>query len=91
MKDVKVHIYDSTYHLRGEADEAYLAGLAAYVDAKMRAVAETTRNVDSMRVAVLAALAIADELHSLRARHGELRNRTERCLELVDRALKHSA
>jgi cell division protein ZapA (FtsZ GTPase activity inhibitor) len=51
--------------------------------------------VDSLRVAVLAALAIADELHSMRQGQGEtersLRERAERCLTLVERALKQSA
>lgn len=94
-KAVKVEIYDQTYHIRGELDEEYVAELAAFVDAKMRSVAEATRTVDSLRVAVLAALNIADELHALRARQqqmeGPLRQRTERCLALVEQALRDSA
>lgn len=94
-KRVKVEIYDQTYHIGSELDEAYVAQLAAYVDAKMRAVAEATQTVDSLRVAVLAALAIADELHALRQSQSELdgalRDRAERCLSQVERALKQSA
>ena len=94
-KSVKVQIYDQTYHIRGDLEEAYVTELAAHVDAKMRAVAETTQTVDSLRVAVLAALAIADELHSLRQSQSEqaeaLRGRAQRCLTLVERALKQSA
>ena len=94
-KAVKVEIYDQTYHIRGELDEEYVAELAAFVDAKMRSVAEATRTVDSLRVAVLAALNIADELHALRERQrqieGPLRQRTERCLVLVEQALRDSA
>jgi cell division protein ZapA len=37
--------------------------LAEYVDGKMRAVADATSTVDTMRLAVLAALNIADEYH----------------------------
>jgi cell division protein ZapA len=68
---VTVEIYDQPYHLRGE-DSAYIERLAALVDAKMRAVAAQGTTVDSLRVAVLAALNIADELMTLEARHRAL-------------------
>lgn len=58
---VTVEIYDQTYHLSGQ-DTAHVRELAARVDAKMRAVAAQGRTVDSLRVAVLAALNLADEL-----------------------------
>lgn len=58
---VTVQIYDQTYHLSGQ-DPAHIQELAARVDAKMRAVAAQGRTVDSLRVAVLAALNLADEL-----------------------------
>jgi cell division protein ZapA len=58
---VAVEIYDQVYQLRG-SDPAYVKGLAAIVDAKMRAVAARSTTVDSLRVAVLAALKLADEL-----------------------------
>ncbi len=91
MKSVKVEIYDQTYQIRGELDEAYVGELGRYVDAKMREVAASSRTIDSLRVAVLAALNIADELHTLRQEHGELREnlrrRAERCLALVESSL----
>ena len=58
---VTVEIYDQTYHLSGQ-DTDHIRELAAQVDAKMRAVAAQGRTVDSLRVAVLAALNLADEL-----------------------------
>ena len=58
---VTVEIYDQTYHLSGQ-DVSHIRQLAARVDAKMRAVAAQGRTVDSLRVAVLAALNLADEL-----------------------------
>ena len=58
---IAVEIYDQVYHLRG-TDPAYIEHLAAIVDAKMRAVSAHGNTVDSLRVAVLAALNIADEL-----------------------------
>jgi cell division protein ZapA len=58
---ITVEIYDQVYHLAGQ-DAEHIRNLAARVDAKMRAVAEQGRTVDSLRVAVLAALNLADEL-----------------------------
>ena len=58
---VTVEIYDQAYHLSGQ-DTDHIRELAARVDAKMRAVAAQGRTADSLRVAVLAALNLADEL-----------------------------
>ena len=68
---VSVDIYDQIYNLRG-TDAEYIERLAATVDEKMRAVAAHGSTVDSLRVAVLAALNIADELAALRARYTAL-------------------
>jgi len=62
---VRVEIFDQGYNLRG-TDPDYILKLAEYVDSKMRAVAEQTHTVDSARLAVLAAINIADEYHLLR-------------------------
>ncbi len=82
-KSIRVEIYDQAYNLRGVEDEEYIRELAAYVDAKMREISEATHTVDSLRLAVLAALHIADELHTERGRPGEtneeLRRRASRC------------
>lgn len=64
---VTVSIYDQTYHLRGQ-NPAYIERLASVVDSKMRAVAAHGATVDSLRVAVLAALNIADELQAAQSR-----------------------
>jgi cell division protein ZapA len=92
---VKIEIYGQTYHIAGDLEPGYVEQLAAYVDGKMREVARSTGTVDSVRVAVLAALAIADELHSLKQSRDDnrekLRERAERCLKLVERALQQSA
>ena len=66
-QSVSVDIYDQIYNLRG-TDPAYIERLAALVDAKMRAVSAHGNTVDSLRVAVLAALNIADELCTARQR-----------------------
>jgi cell division protein ZapA len=68
---VSVDIYDQVYTLRG-TDPDHIQRLASVVDEKMRAVAAHGTTVDSLRVAVLAALNIADELMRLRSRYDTL-------------------
>jgi len=65
---VRVEIFDQAYSLRG-SDSDYIEKLAEYVDNKIRAVAEQTSTVDSLRLAVLAALNIADEYHTLKRKY----------------------
>ena len=89
---MKIDIYDQSYNVNAE-NEAYIKELASYVDTKMREMADATRIVDSLKVAVLAALNIADEMFTLQARQEELegpiRKRVEKCTALVERALEH--
>lgn len=66
---VTVNIYDQTYHLSGQNPE-HVRLLAERVDAMMRAVASQGHTVDSLRVAVLAALNLADELGQAQAAGG---------------------
>jgi cell division protein ZapA len=93
---ITVDIYDQAYRLRGN-DRAYVERLAALVDAKMRAVAAHGRTADSLRVAVLAALNIADELLRLQEKYDAasaspesveaLRNRAQSLSGLLDEVL----
>jgi len=92
---VKVEIYDQPYTISGDLEPEYVTELARIVDDRMREIARATGTVDSVRVAVLAALAIADDLESsrkeLQQRERSVRERAERCLTLVERALRQSA
>jgi len=92
--NTKVQIYNQTYSLQGDLDQAYLQELAGFVDAKMHSIANMTSTVDTQRVAVLTALALADELNSLRKEKSDreelLKEQAERCLTLVERALRQS-
>ncbi len=64
---VRVEIFDQAYNLNaGGTDPEYILKLAEYVDSKMRAVAAATNTIDTVRLAVLAALNIADEYHLLK-------------------------
>ena len=87
---VKVEIYDQSYNLRG-TDAEYIRKLAEFVDGKMRSVAEKTSTVDSLRLAVLAALNIADEYHLLKKKYdslsGDYRQKAGTLAEALDEVL----
>ena len=91
---MKIEIYDQLYNVNGDQNEEYLKELAAYVDGKMRTIAESTHMVDSLKVAVLAALNIADETFAMRKRQqeieGPLRKRVEKCVSMVEKALEQT-
>jgi cell division protein ZapA len=92
---IRVQIFGQTYTIHGDLDPAYVQRLAKFVDEKMDSVATATGLVDTQKIGVLAALAIADELHSSQRERTEreelLREQAERCLTLVERALKQTA
>jgi cell division protein ZapA len=64
---VAVDIFGATYHVRGDDDTSRLQRLATLVDQKMREVAGRSSSVDRAKVAILAALNIADELARIEA------------------------
>jgi cell division protein ZapA len=88
---IRVEIYDQVYNLRG-VDAEYISKLAEFVDTKMRSVAEQTSTVDSLRLAVLAALNIADEYHILKKKYellaGEYNRRAGQLAGALDEVLE---
>lgn len=91
---MKIEIYDQFYNVNSGQSDEYLRELAAYVDGKMHEIADATHIADSLKVAVLAALNIADEVFTLREREkqieGPLRKRVEKCVSLVEKAIERS-
>lgn len=57
-----VEIYGQKYTVRSDDETEHVERVAAYVDGRMREVARASSQVTSLRVAILAALNIADEL-----------------------------
>src|SRR3954464_14167434 len=88
---VPVEIHGQRYPIRSSLDPEYVARLASYVDEKMRAAADTTPTGDSLRLAVIAALNIADELfrcrETSRSLDGEIAERAGELERLLDRVL----
>ena len=87
-----VTIFGRTYQLRGNEDPDYLIELAEIVDRKMRDMAEATGTADTLKVAILACLNVADDY--LQARRGGTprpdegtQRRLARMVTLLDEAL----
>jgi cell division protein ZapA len=92
---VTVEIAGQRFPIRSGLDERYVAELAAYVDLKMRAASDAAPTSDTLGLAVLVALNIADEYFRARAQqseaHGELNERAMRLERFVDEVLAQVA
>jgi len=88
---VRVEIFDQAYNLCG-SDPDYILKLADYVDSKMRAVASATNTIDTVRLAVLAALNIADEYHLLKKKQDggatDYQKRAHQLVHALDEVLR---
>ena len=91
---ISVEIHGQRYPIRSTLDQEYVARLAAYVDDRIRIAADASPSGDSLRLAVLTALNIADELFRCREagrqRSGELTERAAELERIVDRVLMAS-
>jgi len=87
-KGTQVQIFGQVYHLRGSEDADYARRVARLVDDRMNAIADQMASVDSFRVAVLAALHIADEYLRLKEQHDRYKTqvavKSNRLVSLLD-------
>jgi len=91
-QSIRVEIYNQTYNIRSDGDNEYIMRLAEYVDGKMREISSGTLTVDSLKVAILAALHIADEFHQLKNQQqqtdAQLASRSAEMTEMLDHIFK---
>jgi cell division protein ZapA len=88
-----VEIFGQRLGLRSDGDETRLQELARFVDGRMREVADLTSNVDTVKIAVLTALNIADELYDEReldqdVRLNKLEQRAQCLVTRLDETLR---
>jgi len=92
---VQVQIFGHSYTIRGEANQDYIMGVAAYVDRKMREITEKLPVASLSKVAILASLNIADELFKERAQiqtqEQRLNHQAARLNAVLDDMLEESA
>ncbi len=84
-----VTIYGQEYSVRGGEDPQYVREIAAYVDERMREISSASGQITSLRVAILAALNITDELfqqrEGLQRTRKEVRSRTLKLLKTLEK------
>lgn len=85
---IQVQIYGQPYQIKAGSDPEYIKTVADYVDQKMREIASMAPTVDSLKIAVLAALNITDEFfqlkHESKTRDRELEQRTDRLQKILN-------
>jgi cell division protein ZapA (FtsZ GTPase activity inhibitor) len=88
---VHVDIHGQRYAVRSDLDPQYIGELADYLDEKMRMAAQELTSSDPLRVAVIAALNVVDELFRAQASTtsaaGEWSSRAAVIEQLVDAVL----
>src|SRR3982751_3961156 len=87
----QVEIFGEVYSVRGSDENGYLQELASLVDRKMREVAGQVKG-DTARIAILAALNLADELFQIQNRQEgervEIREKVAALTEELTQALE---
>ena len=88
-----VEIFGQRLGLRADGDEARVQEIAQFVDHRMREVADRSSSVDTVKIAVLTALNIADELFQERetdqdTRQKRLEKQAERLVTKIEEAMK---
>ena len=89
---VRVSIFGQEYTIKAKADSKYIADVAQYVDKQMREVEETLSSTQSgMRIAILAAMSITDDLFTSRREKDGLIDQVEdkaaSIIELIDETM----
>jgi cell division protein ZapA len=88
---VQVKIYDREYAFRTTGDPERLQRLCVALDRRMREIAESTGAVDTLKVAILVALGLADDLEQareeLKKMDESLSRRSLECVSMLERFL----
>jgi len=84
---VQVEIYGQTYQIKAFSDPEYIKNVAQYVDLKMREIGSATPTVDSLKIAVLAALNITDEFFQLKREQQDVDREIEKRTEKINQIL----
>ena len=85
---VKVYIFDKEYNLRANEDEEYLKKIADYVNGKVREIASVAPQKNKEEISILACLNIADELHALKEKNREAKERIQQLIERIKKEFK---
>ncbi len=87
---IEVEIFGQTFTVNSEDDEEYVKQLASDVDQRMRQIGGTAKTAVPLRVAIMAALSIADEYHKVSRREAEIEQEAARLSSLLLERLEQS-
>lgn len=87
QRTIEIEIYDQKYSLilKTPLEEAEVRKLAGEIDTRMREIAEGANTADSLKVAVLTALHLAQDYGELKRKYD---HRAEECIRALDHLLK---
>lgn len=89
---IQAKIFGGEYNIKTDSSPEYVLELARYVDSKMREVSQKVSLVSSLKISVLAALNIADELFQLRNEKNKndkiIGDKIPQLLEMIDTELR---
>jgi cell division protein ZapA len=86
----EVEIFGQTFTVTSEDDEQYVRELASYVDQRMRQIGGNAKTAVPLRVAIMAALSIADEYHKASQRESEIHTEAERLSSVLLKRIEQS-
>lgn len=89
---VRVEIFGHEYMVKAPADAQYIRDIADYVNRKMKEIMDgSDQSQSNIRIAILAAMNISDELFTLRKQlddsHQQTDNRVGELIDIIDEAL----
>jgi cell division protein ZapA len=87
---IEVEIFGQTFTVNSEDDEKYVTQLASYVDQRMRQIGGTAKTAVPLRVAIMAAMSIADEYHKVSRREAEIEQEAVRLSSVLLERLEQS-
>ena len=87
LRTIQIEIYDQKYSLvlKTHVEESEVRRLADEIDTKMRDIAAGANTADSLKVAILTALHLAQDYGELK---GKYDRRAEECIRVLDQVLK---
>jgi cell division protein ZapA len=87
---IEVEIFGQTFTVNSEDDETYVRQLASYVDQRMRQVGGTSKTAVPLRVAIMAAMSIADESYKASHREAEIEQEAARLSSVLLERIEQS-
>lgn len=91
-ESIDVEIFGQTYKVKGDANRKHIEDLADFVDKKMREIVESTSTIDTLKVAILASLNIADDYLRLKKEFDvlqhEMKKKVEKYQDTLDEIIK---